>query len=92
MAERARAAIEQLPIRMRLAITLRVVEDLPYDATDPKDGLGHVRQNGFLALLADGSVRFVSRAELGIPDGEPIVVGPGSTHAELKKMIFASGE
>jgi len=31
-AEMARAAIEKLPIRMRVAITLRIVEDLPYEA------------------------------------------------------------
>ena len=30
-ADRARAAIEKLPMRMRVAVTLRVVEDLPYE-------------------------------------------------------------
>jgi hypothetical protein len=31
-------------------------------------------------------------AELGFAAGEPIVVGPGSRHAELRKMIFFSSE
>ena len=37
-AERARAAIDKLPLRMRIAVTLRVVEDLPYEAVAERLG------------------------------------------------------
>jgi hypothetical protein len=33
-------------------------DDLPFDPEHPVAGLGNLRPNGFLALMADGSVRF----------------------------------
>jgi hypothetical protein len=40
-------------------------EDLPADPKDPLKGLGFRYGDGFLALLVDGSVRFVSKAVPG---------------------------
>jgi RNA polymerase sigma-70 factor (ECF subfamily) len=37
-AARARAAIDGLPLRMRLAVTLRIVEDLPYESVAERLG------------------------------------------------------
>jgi hypothetical protein len=33
--------------------------DLEYDPKNPRNGLGELRPGGFLALLANGSVRFI---------------------------------
>ena len=39
-AQRARAALDELPLNVRLAVTLRVVEDLPYEAVAARLGVG----------------------------------------------------
>jgi hypothetical protein len=36
-------------------------EGLPYDRDQPLPPLGHALQDGFQAVMADGSVRFISR-------------------------------
>jgi hypothetical protein len=62
-------------VRDGLANTLMLVEaddehaviwtqpdDLPYDRQNPWNGLGKVRESGFLGVQADGSLRFYGRA------------------------------
>jgi hypothetical protein len=41
------------------AVTWSRPKDLAFDPERPRQGLGKLRGNGFLALMADGSVRFV---------------------------------
>jgi hypothetical protein len=52
------------------------------------DGRTPHHQGGLNVLFDDGAVQFKDRAALGLGPDDPIVVGPESTHPELKKMIF----
>ncbi|MGA2617671.1 MAG: DUF1559 domain-containing protein [Thermoguttaceae bacterium] len=65
------------------AVTWTRPDDWEFDAKRPLAGLGHAHPNGFNALFADGSVRFISasidpktfHALLTINGGEPINAG-----------------
>ncbi|MCA9084289.1 MAG: DUF1559 domain-containing protein, partial [Planctomycetaceae bacterium] len=41
------------------AVTWTKPEDLPFDPTTPGNGVGAIRDNGFLGLLSDGAVRLI---------------------------------
>ena len=56
------------------------------------DGASPHHEGGLNVLLSDGSVTFMDRAALGLGPDDPIVVGPASTHPELKKMLFVASE
>ncbi len=43
--------------------------------------------DGLLVGFADGSVRLVSREELGVPHGEPIHAGVRAKHPQLRAML-----
>jgi prepilin-type processing-associated H-X9-DG protein len=53
-----------------------------------KDGRTPHHDDGLNVLFADGAVQFKDRAFLGIAPEDPIIVGPGSPHPELRKMAF----
>lgn len=53
-----------------------------------KDGRTPHHENGINVLFADGAVQFMNRDALGIAPDEPIIVGPGSPHPELRKLVF----
>jgi prepilin-type processing-associated H-X9-DG protein len=36
-------------------------QDLPFDPQNPRRGLGNLRSDGFMVLMADGSVRMVTK-------------------------------
>ena len=47
-------------------------------------------KGGLPVAFDDGTVKFITRAELGIADDAPIVVGPESTSPLLRKLIYIS--
>ncbi len=58
------------------------------------DGRTPHHPGGLVVGFADGTVRFVTREELGVSPGEPIIVGFESTHPELRNLTvhFERGE
>ncbi len=55
------------------------------------DGRTAHHDNGLCVLFDDGSVRFMSRGDLGLARDDPIVVGPGSNHPMLSKVVSIPG-
>ncbi len=55
------------------------------DRQGPHGRNAHHR-DGLVVGFADGSSAFLTRAELGLAPGEPIVVGAASVHPELRKL------
>jgi prepilin-type N-terminal cleavage/methylation domain-containing protein len=53
------------------------------------DGRTAHHQDGLVILYKDGSSKFMDRDSLGLSAEAPIVVGPGSEHDLLKKVIYA---
>jgi prepilin-type processing-associated H-X9-DG protein len=52
------------------------------------DGRTQHHPNGLHVAFADGSVRFMAKGLLGFAPEERVVVGPESSHPELRKMVF----
>ena len=67
-------------------------EELEQARKDKKTGDDAPKKALGIMDLSDGSVTFMDRDALGLGPDDPIVVGPESTHPELKKMIFAPAE
>jgi len=43
---------------------------------------------GLIVALSNGTFARLSRADLGLAEDEPIIVGPDSPHPELRKMLY----
>jgi hypothetical protein len=92
-----RAALEAL-----CSYAIRDFERFPIDPEASSDVLmcdrqgpdGHTpnHADSINVLFSNGSVRVWDRESLGLDPDEPIVVGPDSSHPELRKMIFFKSE
>jgi hypothetical protein len=56
------------------------------------DGRTDHHHDGINVLFDDGAVQFRDREALGLSPDEPIIVGPDSPHAELRKMAIVPVE
>lgn len=85
-------------VRARVSYVIRDFQRHPVEG-DPaaawiaccRQGLGDRRAthgDGLFVAFADGSVRLVPRAELGVAAGEPIHAGVRAEHSQLKAMLY----